>query len=66
MLNFVFIRGVVMLKREVVGLEIPSSPLLVLSEDEARLLLVTKQLVKSDLESTGSLQWICGGTIVSL
>ena len=55
-----------MLEREVVGLEIPSSPLLVLSEDEGRPLLVTKQLVKSDLESTGSLQWICGGTIVSL
>ena len=54
------------LKREVVGLEIPSSPLLVLSEDEARPLLVTKQLVKFDLESIGSLQWICGGKIVSL
>ena len=50
-----------MLKREVVGLEIPSSPLLVLSEDEGRPLLVTKQLVMSDLESTGSVQWICGG-----
>ena len=60
------LRGVVMLEREVVGLEIPSSPLLVLSEDEAWLLLVTKQLVKSDLESTRSLQWICGGKIVSL
>ena len=55
-----------MLEREVVGLEIPSSPLLVLSEDEARPLLLTKQLVMSDLESTGSVQWICGGKIVSL
>ena len=60
------LKGVVMLEREVVGLEIPSSPLLVLSEDEARPLLVTKQLVKFDLESIGSLQWICGGKIVSL
>ena len=50
-----------MLEREVVGLEIPSSPLLVLSEDEGRPLLVTKQLVMSDLESAGSVQWICGG-----
>ena len=55
-----------MFEREVVGLENPSSPLLVISEDEARPLLVTKQLVKSDLESTGSVQWICDGKIVSL
>ena len=50
-----------MFEREVVGIENPSSPLLVISEDEARPLLVTKQLVKSDLESTGSVQWTCDG-----
>ena len=48
-------------EREVVGLEIPSSPLLVLSEDEARPLLVTKQLVKSDLDPQG----LCSGFVVA-